>query len=249
MTTEKVALVTGAAKRIGATTVRTLHQRGYRTIIHCRSAVEEAQALAAELNQQRADSAHVCIQDLAEKDGATLLARSALACFGRIDLLVNNASSFFPTPVGTIDFDHWQQLVGSNMKAPLFLSQALAPTLKQHQGSIVNLIDVHGHSPLKDHTLYSMAKAALLMMTKSLALELAPEVTVNGVSPGAILWPNEQPSEERQKKVLAQVPLQRLGSAADIAQTIAFLGCDAPYITGQIIAVDGGRSLGALEGA
>ncbi|WP_028115404.1 pteridine reductase [Ferrimonas senticii] len=246
---DKVALVTGSAKRIGAAIIRQFHQQGYRVLIHCRHSKDEAERLAASLNLTRADSAQVLQMDLSSSEGPLDLARHALACWGRVDCLVNNASSFYPTPIGQIDDQHWQQLVGSNMRAPLLLAQALAPTLTQHHGSIINLIDVHGDSPLKNHTLYCMAKAALAMMTKSLALELAPKVRVNGVSPGAILWPEQAISAEKQQALLAEVPLGRLGELDDIAKTVLFLAVDAPYISGQIIAVDGGRSLGALTGA
>ncbi|WP_298439986.1 pteridine reductase [uncultured Ferrimonas sp.] len=245
----KVVLITGSAKRVGAATIRAFHRRGYHTIIHCRHALEDANDLAEQLNRRRAHSSVVIQQDLNAEHGATLLARQALSQFGRIDVLVNNASSFYPTPIGEISEHHWHDLVGSNMKAPLLLSQALQPTLSQHRGAIINLIDVHASTPLKQHTLYCMAKAALMMMTKSLALELAPTVRVNGVAPGAILWPDQPPSTSTQQQVLAQVPLGQLGDVDDIAKTIVFLADDAPYITGQILAVDGGRSLGALTGA
>ncbi|QIZ76516.1 pteridine reductase [Ferrimonas lipolytica] len=249
MSNTKVILVTGSAKRVGAAIIRAFHSAGYRTIIHCRDSVDDANQLATELNHQRPDSAAVLVQDLTASGGAVLLARQALALYGRIDVLINNASSFYPTPVGEITDQSWTDLVGSNMHAPLFLSQALAPTLTQHHGAIINLIDVHANTPLQQHTLYCMAKAALLMMTKSLALELAPNVRVNGVAPGAILWPNQTPDQSAQEALLKQVPLGQLGRVEDIAATTLFLAKDAPYITGQVLAVDGGRSLGALTGA
>ncbi len=248
-TTDKVALVTGSARRVGAAINRTLHRKGYRLLIHCHHSVAEAEALAREFNAQRADSARVLVADLCQPTQVATLAREAEQTWQRLDLLVNNASSFFPTPIGELDDTAWQALVGPNMYAPLMLSQQLATALQIQSGAILNLLDVHAQTPLKGHTLYCMAKAALVMMTKSLALELAPRVRVNGVAPGAILWPSQGVDVDAQQRVLSQIPLGRLGSVEEIAQAVAFLADEGRYITGQILTVDGGRSLSPLSGA
>ena len=244
-TDSPVALITGGAQRIGATIARELHSRGYRIILHYRSASQAAHALATALNNLRSDSCHCLAADLGNIEQVQLLARQALQHYGRIDALVNNASGFYPTPIGEASGSDWQALVGSNMQGPFFLSQELAPALRESGGAIVNLIDIHAEKPLRNHTLYCMAKAGLRMMTLSLAKELGPEVRVNGVSPGAILWPEQgQALEETDKQaILDRIALKRTGKPEDIARTVAFLLDDAPYITGQIIAVDGGRSL------
>ncbi|MBY6185446.1 pteridine reductase [Marinobacter hydrocarbonoclasticus] len=244
-----VALITGAGKRVGAALARRFHAEGYRVLIHCLASRLEADTLAEALNQQRPESARVLVADLNQIDNVERLAQDALKQWGRIDLLINNASRFSPTPVGTIDARAWQDLVGSNMMAPLFLSQALAPALSKTNGSIINMVDVHARSPLRGHTLYCMAKAALVMMTQALALELAPNVRVNGIAPGAILWPENAEASPAQNEVLAQVPMGRLGALEEIAETAAFLANRASYVTGQVIAVDGGRSLAPLKGA
>lgn len=240
----KVVLITGAAQRLGAATTRLLHDRGWRVLVHCRHSRAEAEALATDLNRQRAHSCRVLVADLGDDAAVQQLATDALASWGRLDALVNNASSFYPTPVGAANAAHWDDLFASNARAPFFLSQALAPALRASGGSIVSLIDIHAEKPLREHTLYCMAKAAHAMLVLSLAKELAPEVRVNGVAPGAILWPSSgEVSPEWQSRTLAGIPLARLGEPADIARTIAFLLEEAPYITGQIIAVDGGRRL------
>ncbi|ADN76047.1 short-chain dehydrogenase/reductase SDR [Ferrimonas balearica DSM 9799] len=244
-----VALITGAGKRVGAALARAFHQDGFNLVIHCLHSRAEADALAEELNQHRPDSARVLQADLNDLSQVATLAQQTLAQWHRLDLLINNASRFYPTPVGDIDQAAWHDLVGSNMMAPLLLSQALAPTLAEHKGSIINMVDVHARSPLKGHTLYCMAKAALEMMTKSLALELAPRVRVNAIAPGAILWPAQGENESGQQAVLAQVPLGRLGELDEISNTARFLTHHATYLTGQVIAVDGGRSLAPLQGA
>lgn len=244
MTDTKVALITGASQRLGAATSRQLHQQGYNIVVHYRHSKKQAQALASELNAIRHNSCK-CIQaDLDQIPEVEILAQETLASWQRLDLLVNNASGFFPTPIGECTEQQWDNLFGSNSKAPLFLSQALAPALANTQGSIVNMIDIHANAPLNNHTLYCMAKSALKMMTLSLAKELAPNIRVNGVSPGAILWPKPEQEMTPQEKqhILSGIPLQRLGHLDDIASTVAFLA-SANYITGQIIAVDGGRSL------
>ncbi|CAM3881227.1 pteridine reductase [Rheinheimera salexigens] len=248
---QPVALVTGSAKRLGRKMVETLHHAGYRVIIHCNHSVNAANELADNLNQQRANSAKVVSVNLLDQKQITALAEQSLVCFGRLDVLVNNASSFYPTPIAQATQEHWHDLFGSNVKAPYFLCQALVPELTKRQGVIVNMVDIHAEKPLQDHSIYCMAKAALKMMTKSLARELAPTIRVNGIAPGAILWPSDNAlelTEHDKAAILQQVPLNRLGDPMDIAQTLLFL-VQAPYITGQIIAVDGGRSLGGANKA
>lgn len=248
---QPVALITGSAKRLGRKMIETLHQAGYRVIIHCNQSLQAANALAEQLNQQRPDSAAVVSANLLHTAMIPQLAEQVLACFNRLDVLVNNASTFYPTPFTDASPAQWQDLFGSNVQAPYFLSQALAPELANRHGSIVNMVDIHADKPLQQHSLYCMAKAALLMMTKSLARELAPTIRVNGIAPGAILWPSDgaPPLAEQDKAaILGQIPLQRLGDPTDIAGTLLFL-LQAPYITGQIVTVDGGRSLGAASKA
>lgn len=242
--TAKVVLITGAAVRLGAATARHLHAHGWNILVHCRQSRERADELATELNLKRPESCHVLQADLANDDDIVWLAQESRHVWGRVDALINNASSFYPTPVGSITAADWDDLFSSNARAPLFLAQALAPELRARQGAIINLIDIHADRPLKNHTVYCMAKAGHAMLTQSLAKELAPDVRVNGVAPGAILWPsNGNIPVEQQQGVIAGIPLQRMGTPDDIARTIRFLLDDAPYITGQIIAVDGGRSL------
>lgn len=239
----KCALITGAAKRIGAMTARLLHQAGYNVIIHCRLSHQAADDLADEFNSLRTNSAKIILGDLNDETIYINLIHQAHRCWGRLDVLVNNASSFYPTPVGSITMDDWNNLVNSNMKAPLFLSQAAAPHLRETQGCIINMVDVHAQRPMKEHPVYCAAKAGLSMITLSLAKELGPKVRVNGVAPGAILWPdNEMPNHTKQL-ILERTALKRPGEPMDIAKTILFLVRDAQYITGQIIAVDGGRTL------
>ncbi|MAD74635.1 MAG: pteridine reductase [Rheinheimera sp.] len=243
-----VALVTGSAKRLGKHIVCQLHQAGYRVIIHYNQSASDASNLAASLNRQRPNSASTLHADLLDNDQLTQLASDALHCFNRLDVLVNNASSFYPTPLSGATLDHWDDLFGSNVKAPYFLAQALAPSLSANKGCIINMVDIHASQPLQDHSIYCMAKAALLMMTKSLARELAPTIRVNGIAPGAILWPSQALDEADKAAILQQIPLQRIGSPDDIASTVLFL-VQSPYISGQIIAVDGGRSLGTAQKA
>ena len=239
----KTALITGSAKRVGAVTAQTLHSAGYNVIIHCRLSRQAADELASELNSMRADSAKVVQGDLNNDTIYDSLIKQAFSCWNRLDVLVNNASSFFPTPLGSITLDDWNNLVNSNMKAPLFLSQAAVPYLKQVNGCIINMVDVHAQRPMKQHTVYCAAKAGLAMITQSLAKELGPEIRVNGVAPGAILWPENDMAEHTKDLILERTALKRPGQPIDIAKTILFLARDADYITGQIIAVDGGRSL------
>lgn len=245
----KAILVTGAARRLGAAIARTLHAAGCRVVIHCNRSRGEADALAAELNAARDKSARVVQGDLLAANVLKGLVDRAASEFGRLDGLVNNASAFYATPIGRIDEDNWLDLIDSNLKAPLFLSQAAAPHLKKTGGAIVNIVDIHAERPLKEFVVYSIAKAGLAGLTRSLALELGPEVRVNGVAPGAILWPEAghpggaafQSTE--QLRIVDQAPLKRVGSPADIAGAVKYLLLDAPYVTGQILAVDGGRTV------
>ncbi len=237
------ALITGAARRIGACIARQLHHQGYDLILHYRTSATEANTLSQELNAQRADSCTCLKADLNDMQAVEELA-TQVRQQGRLDLLVNNASSFFPTPVDTAAQDDWDLLINSNLRGPFFLSRALAPLLTESQGCIINLVDVHADRGLKGYPIYSIAKAGVRMMTTSLARELAPEVRVNGVSPGAILWPeaDAELDHEARQAILSKVPLERTGRPEDIAEAVAFLA-SAGYITGQVLAVDGGRSI------
>lgn len=240
----QVALVTGSARRIGACIVETLHEAGARVAIHYRGSAAEADALAERLNARRADSAATFQADLLETATLPDLVAAVLDWGGRLDALVNNASTFYKTPIGQVTEEHWQDLIGTNLKVPLFLSQAAVPALRDARGSIVNLVDIHSQRPLKDHHVYGPAKAGLAMLTRGLAKDLGPEIRVNGVSPGAILWPEDGMSDDTQRSILDQVPLARSGEPADIAGCVLYLLRDAVYVSGQIIAVDGGRSAG-----
>ncbi|MCG8439669.1 MAG: pteridine reductase [Pseudomonadales bacterium] len=242
---DPVALITGSARRIGAEITRTLHQRGMRVIIHYRNSDAEAAALADQLNGVRPDSTRLLQADLNNPDEVRRLGRDAVAAFGQVDLLVNNASSFYPTPIDDATDADWDALMHSNLRAPYLLSQALAVTLRQQQGCIINIVDVYAEKPLEGHTLYCMAKAGLAMMTRSLARELGPHIRVNGVSPGPILWP--EAGQMNQAAITASTALKRCGEPADIAGAVAWLAGDASFVTGQILAVDGGRSL-AFQG-
>lgn len=242
-TAAPVVLVTGAARRVGAEIARQLHAAGAHVIVHHRRSAAEAEALAAALNALRADSAATVCGDLGADGEPARVAAAALARFGRLDGLVNNASSFFPTPIGSIDEAAWADLVGSNLKGPLFLTQALAAELRLRRGAIVNIVDIHAERPLKGYVVYSAAKAGLAGLTRALAVELAPEVRVNGVAPGPVEWPEDgQFDPAARAEIVRHTLLRREGSAADIARSVRFLMFDAPYITGQILAVDGGRS-------
>jgi len=239
-----VILITGAGRRVGAEIARTLHAAGSRVAIHYRSSAHDAEALAAELNAVRADSAAAFKADLLDVAALPPLVAAVVARFGRLDGLVNNASSFFPTKVGAIDTAAWDDLMGSNLKAPLFLAQAAAPHLQAAGGCIVNITDIHAERPLKGFPVYCAAKGGLLNLTRSLAIELAPAVRVNAVAPGPIEWPENDisfPPAER-AAIVEHTLLKRVGSPADIARTVRFLVFDAPYITGQVINVDGGRT-------
>jgi pteridine reductase len=238
-----VALITGSARRIGAAIARGLHAAGYDLVLHYRGSAADAQALAAELESARAGSVLTLQADLSEFDRLPELVAKAVGHFGRLDALVNNASAFRPTPVGTTTPQHWDALFASNARAPFFLAQAAAPHLKASQGAIVNLVDIYAEKPLAGHTVYCMAKAALLMATKSLALELAPDVRVNAIAPGAILWPEQDHSDTAKQTMLGRTPLARTGTAEEIAEAVRWLLRDATYTTGQVIRVDGGRTL------
>ena len=241
---DKVVLVTGAARRIGAAIVTRLQQNGARVAIHYRGSAADADKLAASFNEQRDDSAATFQADLLDAADIAALISAVVAWGGRLDGLVNNASTFYPTPIGEITEAHWDDLVGSNFKVPLFLSQEAVPHLRETKGSIVNIVDIHAQRPLRNHPVYGPAKAALGMLTRSLAKDLAPEIRVNGVAPGAILWPEDGMTSDVQQNILRQVPMKRAGSPEDIAGCVLYLMRDATYVTGQIIAVDGGRSTG-----
>ena len=238
----QVALITGAAKRIGATIAKHLHTEGFNIIIHYGSAKKDADNMVQTLNTLRHGSAVALQANLCDISQVNQLAKSALTQWGSLSLLVNDASSFYPTPLGTITQDDWTSLVGSNVKGPLFLSQALAPALQATSGNIINMIDMHIDRPLMNHSVYSLAKTALASLTRSLATELAPTVRVNGVAPGAILWPERSLTDSEKQLLLSSIPLGSMGTADDIAQAVCFLN-KARYITGQTLYVDGGRSL------
>ncbi len=243
-TNEKIVLITGGAKRVGATTCRMLHAQGARLMVHYRSSRDEAQVLADELNHQRPGSCALVNGDLLHIEQLPLLVAATLEHYGRLDVLINNASSFYPTEVGAISMDNWDDLIGTNLKAPLFLAQAAAQALRHSHGCIVNIADIHAERPMKGYVVYSIGKAGLVAMTKSLAHELGPQVRVNAVAPGPIMWPEDDPTfdDTERRRIIAHTALKREGSAEDIARTVQFLVYDAPYITGQILAVDGGRS-------
>lgn len=238
-----VALITGSARRIGAAIARRLHAEGFDLALHYRGSAAEMQALAAELEAARANSVLTLQADLSEFDRLPELVARTVGRFGRLDALVNNASTFQPTPLGTATPAQWDALFAANARAPFFLSQAAAPHLRASKGAIVNLVDIYAERPLREHPVYCMAKAALVMATKSLALELAPEVRVNAIAPGAILWAENETSDTRQQALLARTPLARTGTPAEIAEAVRWLLRDATYTTGQVIPLDGGRML------
>ena len=239
----KIALVTGATRRIGAAIARQLHERGFDLILHYRSSTDCAEQLAAELNQCRAGSAQIIMADFEKPAEVAAMADRVRSMTDRLDALVNNASAFEPSPVGSVDDDQWDKLMASNLRAPFFLSQAMQPMLTTARGCIVNLVDIHAERPLKDYTVYCMAKAGLLMMTRALARELGPDVRVNCVAPGSILWPEQDLDETAKQSILDRTALKRRGEPEDVAAAVAFLVLDAPYVTGEILTVDGGRSL------
>jgi pteridine reductase len=241
----RVVLVTGGARRIGAAIARRLHSEGARVVLHCHRSRDEAEALAADLNSQREESCAVVQADLLQVPALPRLAEDAARAFGRLDGLVNNASTFHPTPLGEIELRQWEDLIGTNLCAPLFLAQAAAPHLRACQGAIVNIVDIHADRPLPDYVVYTIAKGGLATLTRALALELAPDVRVNGVAPGAILWPEggEHYSPKERARIVQQTPLERVGSPEDIAGAVKYLLFDAPFVTGVILNVDGGRGL------
>ena len=241
---EKVVLVTGGAKRVGAAIVRRLHREGADVMLHYRGSEREANALRSELNAARANSVALVQADLLDLAGLAEIVRNAVNRFDRLDALVNNASTFFPTPVGEMTQATWESLIGTNLRAPLFLSQAAAPHLRKTNGAIVNITDIHAERPLKNYVIYSIAKAGLAGLTRSLARELGPEVRVNGVAPGPIAWPEDGSFDEvARQRVISNTILKRTGDPDDVAGAVYFLIAEAPYVTGQIMAVDGGRSI------
>jgi pteridine reductase len=242
---DKVVLITGASKRVGAAITRRLHAAGATVVIHYHRSVEPAHALSAELNDLRPMSATTLGGDLLDLAVLQALVEATVARFGHLDILVNNASTFYPTPVGEITAAQWDDLMGTNLRAPLFLSQAAAPYLKAREGLILNIADIHGIRPLKHHTIYSPAKAGLIMLTQSLARELAPQVRVNAVAPGPVEFPETGLSDEKKQEIINKTLLKRRGSPDDIARAVLFFASEAPYVTGQILAVDGGRSANA----
>jgi pteridine reductase len=240
----RTALVTGGARRVGAAIVRALHGAGANVVIHCHRSLAAAHALAAELEAERPDSTAVISCDLLDAEAPTRLIGQAHERFAALHLLVNNASTFYPTPLGEITLADWDDLLGTNLRAPLLLAQAAAPELRRTQGAVLNIVDIHGLRPLRDHAVYSVAKAGLIMLTRALARELAPEVRVNAIAPGPVLWPEAPMADEQKAKIIDQTPLHRHGSPADIAAAVLFFASEAPFVTGQILAVDGGRSIG-----
>jgi pteridine reductase len=242
---DQVALITGGARRVGAAICRRLHAGGVNLMVHYRSSADEARALQAELNDARAESVALVQADLLQMAALPEMVAETVRRFGRLDILINNASSFYPSPIGEIAEREWDDLIGTNLKTPLFLSQAAAPHLRRNHGCIVNIVDIHADRPMRNYVVYSAAKGGLLALTRSLACELGPEVRVNGVSPGIIMWPEDErwADELARQRLIQTTLLKRVGDPEDIARTVGFLVFDAPYITGQVIPVDGGRSL------
>jgi pteridine reductase len=240
----KAILITGAARRVGATLARALQAAGANVMIHYRNSAAEARALASELNSLRGGSAAVVSADLLDTKHIGELVEATVKTFGQLDVLINNASTFYPTTVGEITEEHWNDLLGTNLKAPLFLAQAAAPALRLSHGLILNIADIHGMRPLRRYTTYSVAKAGLIMLTKSLARELGPHVRVNAIAPGPVMWPEQRADQALQKKIVERTQLKRPGSPEDVARAALFFCTAAPYVTGQVLAVDGGRSVG-----
>ena len=242
---DKVVLITGGAKRVGASICRLLHAGGANLMVHYRSSATEARALQAELNLQRPNSVAIIQGDLLNLPVLSSLVQETISHFGRLDVLINNASSYYATEIGEIGEEQWDDLIGSNLKAALFLSQAAAPELRKQHGCIVNITDMHAERPKKGYIVYSIAKAGLVTLTKSLAQELSPEIRVNAVAPGPVMWPENNPQfdEVYRQRVISQTLLKRIGEGDDVAKAVRFLILDAPFVTGQVIAVDGGRSL------
>jgi pteridine reductase len=239
----KTALITGAARRVGAAIARELHGAGANVLIHYRKSAGEAESLAAEFNTERAKSAATMQGDLLDAHFLPVLVESTLRVFGGLDVLVNNASTFYPTPIGEITEANFHDLMGSNLKVPLFLSQAAVPALRKSNGLILNIVDIHAQRPLRNYTVYCAAKAGLHMLTRSLARELGPEIRVNGIAPGPVMWPETAGDEHERAKIIDRTLLKRMGSPEDVARAALFFATQAPFVTGQILAVDGGRSV------
>jgi pteridine reductase len=240
----RTALVTGGARRVGAAIVRALHAAGANVVIHCHHSLSAARALAAELEIARPESTAVIACDLLDTRALPGLIDQARDSFAALHMLINNASTFYPTPLGAITLADWDDLLGTNLRAPLLLAQAAAPELRRTRGAVLNIVDIHGLRPLRDHAVYSVAKAGLIMLTRALARELAPEVRVNAVAPGPVLWPDAPMPEAQKENIIDKTPLHRHGSPEDIARAVLFFASEAPFVTGQILAVDGGRSIG-----
>jgi pteridine reductase len=238
------ALITGAAKRLGAGIARALHAEGANVVIHYHDSEAQARELASAFNSARPNSASLIQRDLLDAARLPDLVAHAVDTFGGLDVLVNNASTFYPTPIGSITLAQWDDLLGTNLKAPLFLAQAAAPHLRKRQGLIINMVDIHAQRPLPEHPVYCAAKAGLVMLTRALARELGPDVRVNGIAPGPVLWPEAGADEALKTEIMAKTALKRMGSPTDIARAVLFFAKDAPYVTGQILAIDGGRSIG-----
>jgi pteridine reductase len=243
----KAVLVTGSARRVGAAIATAFHGAGARVAVHYRNSQAEAESLAAKMNRARAGSARAFAAELADAAACETLAAAVVRAFGRLDVLVNNASTFYPTPVGSITPDQFDDLVGSNLRAPLFLSQAAAPALAKQEGLILNIADIHGLRPLGRHAVYCAAKAGLVMLTRSLARELGPAIRVNAIAPGPVLWPERGVDKALRKRIVARTALQRAGSPEDVAQAALFFATAAPFVTGQVLAVDGGRLVAGEE--
>ncbi len=241
--TDRVALITGGARRIGAAIAEALHRAGFNVVVHFRTSKQAALALRQRLEAWRPDSVRLVHAELSSVNAVESLVAEAVGSWGRLDVVVNNASAFYPTPLGETSEAQWEELLASNLKAPFFLSQAAFPQLRRWNGCIVNLTDVYGLRPRPGYPVYSVAKAGLAALTRSLALEMAPDVRVNAVAPGAILWPEQGISADDRRALIKAIPLRRMGREEDITRAVRYLVCDAPYVTGQIIAVDGGRSL------
>lgn len=245
MAKDKVILITGGAKRVGAAICRELHAHGAQLMIHYKTSATEARALQAELNLLRANSVAIIQGDLLNVAVLPSLVSETVKHFGKLDALINNASTYFPTDLGQINEDNWHDLIGSNLKAPVFLVQAAAPELRKNHGCVINITDMHIERPKKGYIVYSVAKAGLVTLTKSLAQELSPEVRVNAVAPGPVQWPENNPQfdEVYRQRVINQTLLKRVGEPEDVAKAVKFLIYDAPFVTGHVLAVDGGRSL------
>jgi len=241
--TGKTVLITGAARRVGATLARTLHGAGANVVIHYRKSARDAETLSAELNGGRPHSSAIIQADLLDVASLPLLVEAAVGTFGGLDVLVNNASTFYPTKIGEITPQAFDDLLGTNLKVPMFLAQAAVPELRKSRGLILNIVDIHALRPLRNYTVYCTAKAGLHMLTRSLAKELGPEIRVNGISPGPVMWPEGQGDPQQRDKIIERTILKRMGEPADIARTALFFAAHAPFVTGQVLAVDGGRSV------